>query len=216
MCGTRPSERKPIIGLAGGIGAGKSTVARTLAELGAGIVASDEISRSLICRAEVVGVLRQWWGDSILDAEGRVDRQRIGDRVFGDAAQRARLEQLLHPLVAQERGALIKQFQGDAAVRAIVLDSPLLYEAGLDRECDVVWFVEAERGVRARRLEQVRHWSLEELDRREKLQKPLDFKRAKADYRIVNNSSIEDLRLQVARLFSLVVRRTEQSNRLES
>ncbi|MFH0981762.1 MAG: dephospho-CoA kinase [Planctomycetota bacterium] len=199
---------KPIIGLAGGIGAGKSMVARILRDLGAGLVDSDEIGRALMSEAVVVETLRGWWGDTILDAEGRVDRRRLGDMVFGDAARRARLESLLHPRIAQERAGLVEQFQADPAVRAIVFDSPLLFETGLNRECDVVWFVEADPEVRARRVANARGWTPEELERREKLQKSLDFKRTQADDILVNHSDADELRLQVVRLFNRLLGRT--------
>ena len=204
MCRSLRREHKPIIGLAGGIGAGKSMVAKILTESGVGLIDSDAIGRVLLSAPTVIETLKAWWGDSILDADGRIDRQRVGDMVFEDPVQRARLEQLLHPLIVREREALIEQFEADPDIRAIVLDSPLLFETGLNCRCDVVWFVDAERETRTRRVATSRSWSGEELHRREKLQKPLDFKRAKADYNIVNNSDIDDLRHQVVRVLSLV------------
>ena len=208
MCGSLRSRHKPIIGLAGGIGAGKSMVAGVLAELGAGLIDSDAIGRALLCESAVADTLRGWWGDSILDAEGRIDRRQVGDIVFNDPAQRARLEQLLHPRIERRREVLIEKFQADPGIRAIVLDSPLLFETGLHRCCDAVWFVEADREVRARRVAASRSWTSEESNRREKLHKPLDLKRAEADDTIVNNSGIDDLRPQVARLLSRVLERT--------
>ena len=205
MCGSRRSRHKPIIGLAGGIGAGKSMVAGILAEFGAGLIDSDSIGRAQLGEPAVVETLSGWWGDSILDAQGGIDRRRVGDIVFADSRERTRLEQLLHPRVLREREALAERFQADAAIYAIVLDSPLLFETGLNHHCDAVWFVDADREVRARRVACSRGWTPEELERREKLQKPLDFKRVGADYSIVNNSGIDDLRSQVARLLSLVL-----------
>lgn len=211
MCRALRSKHKPIIGLAGGIGAGKSVVARILTELGAGLVDSDALGLAVTSAPAVTETLRQWWGDSILDAAGTIDRRRVGDIVFNDAAERIRLEQLLYPSIARERAVLVERFQADPVVRAIVFDSPLLFETGLDRQCDTVWFVEADREVRTRRVTAARGWTPEELGRREKLQKPLDLKRAKADYSIVNNSDIDDLRLQVVRLFNLVLERTPRA-----
>ncbi|MCK4657897.1 MAG: dephospho-CoA kinase [Phycisphaerae bacterium] len=211
MCRSLRCEHKPIIGLAGGIGAGKSVVAGILAKLGAGVIDSDAIGRRLMSEPTVVEVLRSWWGDSIVDAEGGIDRRRIGDIVFADSAQRARLEHLLHPRIVRERELLIERFLADPVVRAVVLDSPLLFETGLDRRCDVVWFVEAERETRTRRVATARSWTPEELRRREKLQKPLDFKRARADCTIVNNSSVDDLRSQVVRLLSLALQETPRA-----
>ena len=207
MCGSLRSRHKPIIGLAGGIGSGKSMVAGVLVELGAGLIDSDTIGRALLGEPAVADTLRGWWGDSILDVEGRIDRKRVGDIVFNDPAQRVRLERLLHPRIEREREVLIERFRADPGTCAIVLDSPLLFETGLHRRCDTVWFVEADREVRARRVAASRRWAPEELERREKLQKSLDFKQAKADDNIVNNSSIDDLRPQVARLLSRGLKR---------
>ena len=205
MSGALRSERKPVIGLVGGIGAGKSRVAQILAECGAGVIDSDALSRALLAEPEVVATLRKWWGEAILDREGRIDRGRVGDMVFTNAVERARLEGLLHPRIAQERLARLARFQADPAVRAVVLDSPLLFETGLNRQCDTVWFVDADPEVRAQRVTAGRGWSRAELDRREKLQMPLDLKRGRADSNIVNNSDAAALRAQVVRLFHQVL-----------
>ncbi len=206
-CGSRRCKRKPIIGLAGGIGAGKSLVAKILTECGAGLIDSDAIGRALLAEPEVADTLRGWWGEEIFDAEGRVDRRRVGDKVFADSVQRARLERLLYPRIAREREAAIARYEADPAVGAIVLDSPLLFESGLSRVCDTIWFVEAEEAVRVRRVADSRGWSRAELDRREQWQKPLELKRANADYILVNNSDMDDLRLQVVHLFQRVLER---------
>ncbi|MCP4594473.1 MAG: dephospho-CoA kinase [bacterium] len=202
------SENKPIIGLSGGIGAGKSVVASILKEFGVGVVDSDRIGRVVLDDPGVLSVLRDWWGDSILDSTGGVDRERVGDIVFADSRERSRLERLLHPLIARERASLVRQYQADPAVSAVVFDSPLLFETGLSQECDVVWFVAADRAVRTRRVASSRSWTENELDRREKLQKALDYKQASADDMIINNSDIDDLREHVARLLHQLLERT--------
>ena len=212
MCGFCRTKHKPIIGLAGGIGAGKSSVASILTELGVGLIDSDAISRAQMSGPEVAETLSRWWGDRVLDEHGGIDRKRVGDIVFEDSAERMRLEQLLHPRVVRERTALVERYEADPAIRAIVLDSPLLFETGLDKQCDVVWFVEAEQEVRAERVATSRRWSPEELGRREKLQKPLDFKRANADYRVVNSSGIDDLRPQVVHLLNQALERAPHLN----
>src|SRR5262249_1514299 len=121
--------RKPIIGLSGGIGAGKSEAARLLSEMGADVIDSDAISRRALDSEEVIGLRGTWWGPAVVTADGRADRRRIADIVFADEAQRQRLEVLLHPRVAAERNRRIEAAERDPGVRAIVIDSPLLYEA---------------------------------------------------------------------------------------
>lgn len=193
---------KPIIGLAGGIGSGKSMVARILGSLGAAVIESDDLAHQELLDPEVIRTLRGWWGDSILGAGGEVQRGKLAARVFSDPEARARLEALLHPRVARRRELLLQAFQADPSACAVVLDSPLLFETGLNERCDVVLFVEAEPAVRAERVGRARGWSAEELHRRENLQAPLDKKLSGADHTVVNNSDEDDLRLQVVRWFN--------------
>ena len=142
-----------------------------------------------------------WWGESIRAADGSIDRKAIAQRVFCDAGELDRLERLLYPWIAERRKALLLAYQADPNVRAIVFDSPKLYEAGLDKECDAVVFVDAERSVRLARLARSRGWTDAELSRRENLQDPLDCKRANADYVVVNHSDISELRSRVEQVF---------------
>jgi len=201
----KAGRRKPLIGLAGGIGAGKSTVARMLSELGAGVIRSDELAGDEINQPEVIAALRDWWGSDVLGEDGRVDRQKVASIIFADPAQRRRLEALLHPRVQSRRAALIDEYEKDARLKAIVLDSPLLYEVDLDLICDAVVFVEAALPTREERSEKSRNWAPGELTRREKNQQPLDTKRARADYTVDNNSTLASLRRQVESVFLRIV-----------
>ncbi len=207
----RPANRKPVIGLSGGIGAGKSTVAGLLRQHGATVIDSDELNRQVLAEPEVLATIRNWLGDRVLSADGAVDRRRLANVVFADAAQRERLEQYLHPRIGRRRRALQAQCQADPQVTAVVLDSPLLYEAQVDAECDCVIFVEADSPTRCERLGATRGWSGEEVTRREKVQKGLDFKRARADYIIRNNYSMDVLSRQVDELLSQIISSVKES-----
>lgn len=183
------THHKPIIGVAGGIGSGKSTVARQMARMGGVVIEADAAAREALQRAEVRDRLVEWWGPQLLDEQGRVDRRRVADCVFGDPARRERLERLLHPIVAEQREQQIAEAEADPGVAFIVLDAPLLFEVGLDKRCDEVVFVDADRSRRLERVARQRGWSAEELDRREKNQMSLDRKRQLADNVIVNDVS---------------------------
>lgn len=196
---------KPIIGLAGGIGAGKSTVAAILEELGARVICSDRLNREELDSPEVLRQLREWWGELVVTADGRADRAAIRKIVSGDPDARVKLERLVHPRIAARRQALMEACAADPAVKAVVWDSPLLYEAGLAGQCDRVIFVEAPREVRLDRVMRDRGWTKEDLERLEKSQKPLDYKRDRADYRVVNNSDNQELRRQVSDTFSRIL-----------
>lgn len=189
-----------VLGLAGGIGAGKSEVARLLGEMGCLVVDSDVEARASMESPEVRRTLIGWWGEGVIGADGRIDRKRIAEIVFKDEAERARLEGLVHPLVRSRRGEVIGRARV-AGRRAVVLDAPLLFEAGVDSECDAVIWVEASRATRLARVAKNRGWSAHELERREKAQWPIERKRAKCRYEILNDSD-GDLRSAVESVLS--------------
>lgn len=201
----RTRYRKPIVGLAGGVGSGKSTVAKILGELGAGVIDSDAISHEEVNAPEVKETLRSWWGDKFLALGGAVDRQKVAAIVFSDSEQRHRLEALLHPRIAVRREMLIEEYDKQPRIKMVVLDSPLLYEADLDLMCDAVIFVDAPEELRRDRSEKHLLWPEGELARRERLQQSLDTKRARADYIVSNHSSLTDLRKEVERVVARIV-----------
>jgi dephospho-CoA kinase len=196
---------KPIIGITGGIGSGKSTVASILEGLGAGVIASDRLNHEELNAPGVVKTLRKWWGETVVTPDGRAHRDAIRRIVREDPAALKKLERLVHPRIARRSAELIAAYQADPQRPAIVWDAPLLYEARLAPKCDVVIFVEADADVRLGRLEQSRGWTRADLERLEKYQKPLDFKRAKADYIIENNSDRVALHPQVKDVFSRIL-----------
>ena len=199
------SSGKPIIGLAGGIGSGKTTIASLFAELGAGVISSDRLNHEELDSQEVLNQLVEWWGRRVIDATGHADRTVIREIVGSDEASRRRLEQLVHPRIAARRQAMMSGFQDDDRVRAIVWDSPLLFETGLAALCDYVVFVDSDPTQRLARVGRERGWSQEDLDRFEKLQKPLDFKRERADYIVDNNSDMDAVRKQAEGVFSRIL-----------
>jgi dephospho-CoA kinase len=196
---------KPIIGLVGGIGSGKSVVARLLGELGASVMSSDQLNREELAAPEVLAQLREWWGDKVIDARGQADRDVIRAIVGQDESWRRRLEALLHPRIAARREAMMVELRKDARTRAIVWDSPLLFETGLAERCDYIVFVDSCPRARLDRVVRDRHWTKEDLERFEKAQKPLDIKRELADYIVDNNSDIDAVRRQVEGVFSRIL-----------
>ena len=204
-------EHKPVVGLLGGIGAGKSTVAQLLVERGAAEIDSDRLNTEELAQPEVVQTLVGWWGEDILQGSGEVDRKAVANRVFGSDAERRKLEAFLHPRIGRRRARLLARYQQDPDCRLIVLNSPLLLEAGLDRLCDTLVFVACDRRRRLERVRRTRGWSSEELDRREKLQKPLDWKRDRADHVLENNTSLDGLRSQTHNLFLKLLSRDQEA-----
>lgn len=187
--------------MAGGIASGKSQVAILLEEAGAKTVDSDAMVSEELAKPEVLLTFRDWWGEKVCTADGRIDRAAMGNIIFRDAGERARMEAFLYPRLEARRKALMAVYEKDPAARAIVMNAPLLYEVGLDRLCHTVWFVECDRATRLARAMASRGWTQAEFDRRENLQKPLDKKRSAADYIVVNSTSVDALRSQVTTFF---------------
>lgn len=183
--------RPPVIGLVGGIGSGKSAVARAWRELGCCVCESDQLARAALEDPAIKATLVGHWGPRILAAGGTVDRAAVAQIVFADPAERRFLESTTHPWIERTRRASFAAAPADTP--AFVIDAPLLLEVGLDRECDAVVFVDAPREERLRRVREHRGWTDEELTRREAAQWPLDRKRAAATHVIANDADLATL-----------------------
>ncbi len=179
---------QPIIGLAGGAGAGKSAVAAILSRLGCVVCNSDDLGRQALCDPAIRDELVGWWGRGVLNQDGEIDRAAVAAIVFSRSEELGRLESLVHPWIEARRKALFEM--APAGVCALVIDAPLLFEAGLDAECDAVIFVDADRGTRLARVAEGRGWDEQELGKREDSQLPLDEKRARSDYVVSNNGDL--------------------------
>jgi len=201
----RSKRTKPVIGLAGGIGSGKSTVGAMLASLGARVIDSDQLAHEQFQDQTVKSAIRGWWGSNVFRPDGTVNRRAVADIVFRNPAELKRLEEMLYPRIAKRRDEILAEMEGDPAVHAVVIDAPKLFEAGVDRLCDAVIFVEVSFATRVNRAREARGWAEEELTRREKMQNSLDLKKARADYIIENNSSQEELLPRVQKVFSDVL-----------
>lgn len=195
---------KPIIGLSGGIGAGKSTVAAAFEALGCLVISSDRLNHEILDEPEVLATLRGWWGAAV-SADGRADRRWIAARVFDDPAARARLESITHPLIAARRADMIRSGNKNPAIKAIILDSPLLFESNLDRLCSKTVFVEADETERLERLQRSRGWSSEDVRRRERWQLPLVEKRSRSDVILRNDGTPGELQSKVREVLNAIV-----------
>ncbi|MCH2133965.1 MAG: dephospho-CoA kinase [Phycisphaerales bacterium] len=185
------TNRIPVIGLTGGIGSGKSLVASVLARRGCVVADADTLAKQALDEPGVLETLRSRWGDSIVGDDGRADRQAIAGIIFQDDQQRAWLESILHPLVEDQRAAMFAAAPPETP--ALVIDAPLLLEAGLAERCDSILFVEAAEEARLERVQRDRSWDAAELARREAAQFPLDEKRSMAHHVLQNDGDVEDL-----------------------
>lgn len=173
-------------------------MAAEFARQGCWVIDSDRLNREVMTRPEVISQVRAWWGDGVITAAGSVDRATVARIVFSDAQERKRLERLVHPLIDERRAHIMKCASDDRAVRAIILDSPLLFESNLNRLCDRTIFVDASEENRIARVRQARGWDEPELKRREAHQWPVERKRAACDFVIRNDAPVSELASQVA------------------
>lgn len=185
----------PLVGLTGGLGAGKSTALAQLSELGAAVLSADDVVHELYGTDEVADAVRARFGEDVF-AGGRVDRRALGARAFADQGDRDWLEQLLWPLVAQRTS----EFHAQAAAReppppAVVVESPLLFEAGGESRFAATIAIVADDELRALRIagrDQVA------LASREERQLPQREKARLATYVVVNDGTLADLRARLA------------------
>ena len=201
---------RPVIGIAGGIGSGKSFIARLFGEIRCAVVDSDAQVKAAYRDPAVIETIRRRWGDAMFLADGEINRPAVAKKVFSDEAERRWLEGLIHPWVAEARRREMSAAAEDPQVVAYVWDTPLLFEAGLNGECDAVVFVDAPWEQRLARVRQGRGWDEAELLRRQKSQWPLDKKQRISDYVLTNTADADDARGQVREVLSRILARTSK------
>lgn len=197
-----PKCRKLVIGLIGGIGSGKTLVAQLLRELGGYVIEADKLGHEALRQPELRARIVERWGEQILDEHGEIDRARLAKIVFSDPRERQALEAVVHPYIGRRIAEEIEQARNNPAARFIVIDAALLLEAGWQRVCDKVIFVDAPAHLRQQRTQQSRGWSAAEWQAREAAQWPVEEKRRLADAVLVNTSDVISLRQQVQSLIA--------------
>ncbi len=202
------------MGLTGGIGAGKSSVARRLAERGAVIIDADALAREVVAPgtdglAEIVTA----FGAGVLTAGGELDRPALAAQVFGDDQARRRLEKIIHPRVRARTAELVA---GAPAEAVVVNDVPLLVETGLAPSYHLVIVVEAGREVRVRRLVESRGMTAEQAGARIAAQADDTARRRAADVVLTNDGPLDELNAQVDRLYATRLRPYEENLRLRA
>lgn len=215
----QPQHEIPFVGLTGGLGSGKSTALRLLGELGCATISADAIVHGLYAGARLRERVVERWGDGVLAADGTIDRGAIAERVFPEPAEREWLQQQIWPLV----GEAIWNFRlaADAAARGeargagaaslvgqphlperpavAVVETPLLFEAGMEGLYDATVAVIAPEEVRAARAAARGHAAVDE---RNAAQLTQDEKAARADHVIVNDGTEEQLHERLASLLA--------------
>jgi dephospho-CoA kinase len=197
-----------VIGLTGGIASGKSTVSKTLKELGAYIIDADENAHSVIephkpAWSDMVAA----FGKEILNPDETINRDKLGEMVFGNPDQLSRLNQITHPRIMESFKEDYSRIKSANPNAILVFEVPLLYETFMDRMCDEVWVVWVDYDTQLKRLMDRNHYSLEEAMRRIESQIPLDEKAHRADVVINNCGTIEETINSATKYYNAILER---------
>ncbi len=202
-------SRPPVIGVTGGVASGKSFVARQLEQCGAVVIDADRLGHEVLRQPRVEAAVRQRWGDEIFSTDGQIDRRRLAAKVFAPTAEGQEelryLERLTHPLIREILALRVDQLLQQGDVPAVVIDAPLLVEAGWNEFCDKMVFVEAPRAVRLGRAVG-RGWSEQDFAAREARQQSCEVKRQLADVVIDNGGSDESTHAQTEAAWKMLSR----------
>ncbi|MBC8481417.1 MAG: dephospho-CoA kinase [Planctomycetes bacterium] len=215
------SERKKIIGILGGVGSGKSTVAAEFGKLGCAVIDADRIGHELLLREDVRERVVGAFGDGIIGPSGQVERVALGRVVFGNREKLKELTDIMHPLILSRAEELIEEYDRDDGVLAIILDFPLLVEVGWDKRCDKLVFVDCDGAKRDQRVQKrgqidgkvckndgiFGRTENNLVKKRENFQIFLDKKASLAEYVIDNNSDFSAVVEQVKRVFTKFIDR---------
>jgi dephospho-CoA kinase len=193
----------PFVGLTGGLGSGKSTALEALARLGAAVLSSDQVVHELYDDPEVVAAVVERWGPDML-VDGAVNRAAVARRVFSDPEQRAWLEQLLWPRVGAHVAAWREHVAAsDPPPPIAVVETPLLFEAGMDEAFDATIAVVAEERMRDERARSRGHHGVAERDAR---QLPQAEKARRATFVVDNSGTVEELEQKLSEVLATLRR----------
>jgi len=189
-----------LIGLTGGIAAGKTTVAAHWVSLGGIEIDADKLAREVVePGTKGLKQIREVFGESVFNLEGSLDRQKLGEIIFSDAKKRAALEEIVHPLVRQRASELLAELPENSMV---IYTVPLLVEANVSLPFDVIVSVEAPEADRVKRLVSSRGMSSEQALARIKSQASAIERTAAADYILNSNQPLPALLADASALWN--------------
>lgn len=206
QAGARMKQRFLLVGLTGGIGTGKSTVSRMFRDLGCLIIDADLLAREVVEPGEpAYAKIVTEFGKQILDAEGQIDRKKLGALVFGDPAKRRRLEGFTHPEIRQRQAAILAELMTEGFEGIAIFDAALLVEMGGAKNMDRLVVVSAAEAIQVKRLMLRDDISEAEARQRLRSQMPLSLKVKQAHYVVDNSGSREETERRVREVYQALL-----------
>jgi dephospho-CoA kinase len=191
-----------VLGLTGGIGSGKSMVAQMFSQLGAVVIDADKLAREVVEPGQpALEEIAATFGPQVLLPDGRLDRPKLGDIIFADPAQRAKLDAITHPRIRARMEEEIKARRSGPGV--LIVDIPLLYENDRGRSVERVIVVWVDPQTQLQRLRERDGLTADAARQRIAAQMPLEAKRARADHVIDNSGNRADTQAQVEAIYHL-------------
>lgn len=181
-----------ILGLTGGIGTGKSTVAKMLREKNIPVVDTDSISKEIIEYPEIIEKIKAEISSKIFNNENKLDRKKLSEIVFENKDKLKKLNEIMHPVILKKMWEEVEKLKKDYKI--IVVDIPLLFEINMENEVDKVLLIYSSKEIQIERIMNRDGRTREEAIKIINSQMPLYKKREKSDYIIQNNDSLEKLK----------------------
>lgn len=187
-----------IIGLTGGIGSGKSTVGAMLADLGAIVIDADQVAREIVEPGQAaLTEIVNYFGDDVLLPDGSLDRKRLGAIIFADEQKRQVLNQITHPAIKDAINQKLEQITREKSGAVVVIEAPLLIEAGMVDMVDEVWLVTVEPEVQVKRVMERDGLDYDAAWQRVRSQSPSSDKIAYSNVVISTGQSIKELHREI-------------------
>ncbi len=202
---------KPLVGVTGIIGSGKTTVSRLFGKLGAAIFDADVAARKSTEDVEIISRIGETFGNQIFDSNGILDRKKLANIVFSSESKLRQLNSIVHPHVRKQMWNFVEVQQELAEVALIIIDSPLIYETDLYTHLDFIVVVSSDIEACIQRVQQRNGLSREEIQDRLSRQIPLEKKIKRADFNIDNNNQVKSLNKHVQSVFTNIMRKWESN-----
>ncbi len=199
-------DKKMVLGITGGPATGKSLVTAEFRRLGALVLDADVLAREVLTpgRAEFRATIAAF-GEAILNIDGTIDRPALGRLVFSDYARLAKLTAITHPAIIKEIRESLAKFRAEEQAPVLVLDAPLLFEAGLAEDVDVIIVVFTDEALQVKRLMDRDGLERAGALRRVGSQMSLAEKKRRAHYLIDNNGTPEETLTEVRALYKMLI-----------